>query len=253
VIIGVAGWRGVGVTTTAVAAATGIAARGSRPWLVEADPAGSVLAARLGSGAQHVGGLERVAFPTTKGTIADRLGEVALVSGGVRVVLAPGDPFRAAACHQPRVPWASALHDLAAPVVIDLGTLRPGSPQLPILSLLDVLLLVANPDTVSIVSTLDWAAARGRVGPGGDVLPLDITRVVVVDAPVVCERVSRLDAQTELGDRFAGWLPWSPIGVAQLHRGVGSTDRRLRRDPFVQASHHLAERLADWVDMGLTA
>lgn len=252
-IIGVAGWRGVGVTTTALAAATALAARGARPWLVEADPAGSVLGARLAGAAPHVGGLERVAFPTAKGTIAERCAEVALTIAGVRVVLAPGDPFRAAACHQPRMPWAQALRDLGTPVVVDLGTLRPGSPQHAVLSVLDVLVLVANADTVSIVSTLDWAAVRGRVGAGGDVLPLDITRVAVVDAPVACERVSRLDARTELGDRFAGWVPWSAAAVAQLHRGVAPGDRRLRRDPLVQASHQLADQLCDWGGVGMSA
>jgi hypothetical protein len=257
-IIGVGAWRGVGATTTAVAIAAGLAAQGERPWLIEADPAGGVLAARFALAPALAGSLERLAFPATRtgvgttvgtaaSTTADIATDIAADIAGVRLITAPGDPFRAWGCHAPRVPWQTALRELDGPVVIDLGTLRGGAPNHLLMQQLELLLLISTPDVVDVVSTLEWAASRGRPSPDDRGLALDITRVAVVEAPTVSTSSSRPDLEAELGERYAGWLPWAPDAVDLLHRGAGFHHRRLRRHAFTNATEHLIHRVRGWL------
>lgn len=242
-ILGVGSWRGVGATTTAVAIAAVLAARGEQPWLVEADPAGGVLAARFSLPPPLAGALESLAFPTVRGGGIERFTDAALDVSGIHLITAPGDPFRAWGCHSPRFAWQTALRHLEGPVVIDLGRLRGHAPHTVLLQQLDMLLLVTNPDAVSIVGTLEWAASRGRAAPDDLGLALDITRVAVVDAPMISTRVTRTDVDAELGERGAGWLPWSPGAVELMHRGAGFTHKRLRRHALVQGADDLVTRL----------
>jgi hypothetical protein len=246
-IVGVGSWRGVGATTTALAIAASMAADDAQPWLIEADPAGGVLAARLSVERADAGSLERLAFPTARSATLDRFEQAAVSIAGIRVITAPGDPFRAWGCHVPRLAWPALLRELDAPVVVDLGRLRGGAPNASLLAHLDQLLLVSNPDTVSLAATMQWADALGKSSPVDHGLPLDLTRVAIVDAPIVAERVSRTDAETELGDRFAGWLPWAPETIELLHRGAAFGDRRVRRHPLAQATDHLVVRLRHWL------
>ncbi len=253
VVIGVGTWRGTGATTTALALAAALTATGERPWLIEADPAGGVLAARLGG--VTAGALEAVAFPVA-GAARDAVGrfdEVAAVLGGTRLVTAPGDPFRAWACHAPRQPWAGALRRLDGPVVVDLGRLRGAAPHGPVMDQLDQLVLVCDADPVSVVATTEWATAAGRVSPLDAGLALDVVRIVVVDSPASPERVARTDVAAELGDRFAGWLPWAPDAVRHLQRGGTLNDRRLRRHAYTHAVLHVADRLGRWLEAGAAA
>lgn len=246
-IIGVGAWRGVGGTTTAMAIAASLAAQGERPWLVEADPAGGVLAARFALRPGNAGSLEALAFPTTRTGGPRHFAEAAIDIAGVRLITAPGDPFRAWGCHSPRFAWQAALRELDGPVVVDVGTLRGGAVNGVLLQQLELLLLVTNPDAIGVVSTLEWAASRGRCSPDDHGLVLDITRVGIVDAPVVSTRVPRAEVEAELGERFAGWLPWAPDGVDLLHRGAGSAHKRLRRHAFTQATDDLVGRLRGWL------
>ena len=246
-IIGVGSWRGLGATTTALAIAASMAADGEHPWLIEADPAGGVLAARLTIDHAHAGSLERLAFPITRSTTIDRFEQAAAHVAGIRVITAPGDGFRAWGCHLPRLAWPAMLRELDAPVVVDVGRLHGGGPTAALLSQLDQLLLVANPDTVSLAATMQWADSLGTSSPSDAAMSLDLTRVVVVDAPIVAERVGRTEAQTELGDRYAGWLPWVPDTVQLLHRGAGFSDRRVRRQALAQATDHLVIQLRHWL------
>ena len=252
-IIGVATWRGRGATTASLCLASGLVQAGLGPWLVEADPAGGVLAARMPGVRAHAGGLERLAFPAVRSAQRERFDSVAVEVAGIRVIAGPGDPFRAWACHQPRVPWAAALRDLHEPVVVDLGSLRGGSPVGALLDQLDALLLVTTCDVVDIAASVDWATHLGRVAPGIEPLALDITRLVVVDSPGASERVSHARIESELGDRFAAWLPWSPKGIATLCDGTRLDDRRLRRDPIGPASRSLADGVIRRVGLGVTA
>ncbi|MFN8023881.1 MAG: hypothetical protein U0Q03_20280 [Acidimicrobiales bacterium] len=245
-IVGIGSWRGTGATTTALAVTSSLVTLGHHPWLVEADPAGGVLAARLPRRSVVAGRLETVAFPDGIGisaTPADRLRAAAADVAGMRVITGPGDSFRAWACHSPRQPWAQALRDLDGPVVVDLGRLRGGGPVTEVLRQLDLLLLVTDSDAVSITTAADWATALGRVAPLDIPLALDITRFVVVDTPDALDRVGRSQAETELGTRLLGWLPWEPEAVRALYDTVPLTDRRLRRFGLVPAAQQLADRL----------
>ncbi len=245
-IVGVGTWRGTGATTTALLVARMLSAQGERPWLIEADPAGGTLAGRLPLVPDHAGGLERIAFPAGRLTMTERFETVAGDVYGVRLITAPGDPFRGWACHTPRLAWAPSLRELDGPVVIDLGRQHGGAPTSAVLEQLDVLLLTTTPDPVSVVSTLEWARLLGRVSPADAGLPLDLVRLAVVDLPIGHERVPRAHAEDELGDRFAGWLPWSPDVVDLILRGADPTDRRLRRQPLIQATEQLCDRLRTW-------
>jgi hypothetical protein len=117
----------------------------------------------------------------------------------------------------------------------------------PVLDQLDTLLMVADADVVSVVSTMEWAAARGRAAPADATMPADLTRIALVDSPLVSEPIGRTDASVELGDRLVGWLPWDPDAVRALTRGVPFDDRRLRRSEMVQAVHHLTDRLGECI------
>jgi len=205
-----------------------------------------VLAARFPRGVLAVGGLELVAFPDGRSSVVERFDSAAVEVAGMRVVTAAGDPFRAWSCHAPRVPWAASLRELDGPVVVDLGRLRGATPIAALLGQLDVLVLVADADVVSVVATMEWAAALGRVAPADAPMPHDLARIAIVDAPTTFDRIGRTDADAELGDRFAGWMPWEPPAVRLLMGGTRLDDRRLRRSEFVQAAHHLADRLGDW-------
>ena len=243
VIVGVGTWRGLGATTTALGLAVRLAARGERPWLIEADPAGGLLSARSeGRGRGRRARARRL--PQRSGhRHVDRFDAAAEWWNGVRVVSAPGDPFRAWACHQPRLAWASALRELDGPVIVDVGRVRGGAPIADVLGQLDVLLLTVTPDVVELVTTVEWAAQRGRCSALDVGLVVDITRIVVVDAPDRPAPASRTSVEHELGDRFAGWLPWCPSAVDLLRRGAPDTDRRLRRQPWVQSLDALVDRL----------
>lgn len=252
-IVGIGSWRGLGATTTALAVAARLAARGEQPWLIEADPAGGVLMARLEPALAIGGTLESVAFPAQRSAVVDRFERGSLHWNGVRVVTAPGDPFRAWACHHPRLAWAPSLRDLDGPVVVDLGRLRGGGPVDAVLQQLDVLLLVSSSDVVDLVATAEWANLRGRTAASDQGLAVDITRIVVVDAPHATSPATRSMVDFELGDRLAGWLPWSPPGVDLLRRGTAPADRRMRRQPLVQAADVLVDRLRAWMPTGLKA
>lgn len=260
-IIGVASWRGLGATSTALLLAAARSAISTAPasddrhqiehdadpsasptWLIEADPAGGVLAARCA--VASAGGLERLAFPTGPvGTTTERFTDAATALGTVRVVTAPGDPFRAWTCHTPRLSWAASLRELPGSVVVDLGRVRGGAPVQPVLEQLDCLLVVASADAADIVTSASWVEALGRVSPADRGVTVDIARLVVVESPCVAVPSGRADVERELGDRLAGWLPWSPPTVRLVEQGCSLHDRRLRRQPLVRAINTLSLRL----------
>ncbi len=243
-IVGWSAWRGSGATTAALAMAVMTATRVDHPvWLVEADPAGGVLAARLGIDTR-VSGLEHLAFPIgtpPRTEVADDwFAGAAASSGCLRLIPAPGDAFRAWSCHTPRTDWVRALRDLDGDVVIDLGRMRSGSPIGALLDRLDLLLLVSADDVASVAATVEWAEARGQVAPQTTALAHDITRIVVADTPGSPESIGWSSAHDELGDRVIGRLPWSPDTAAALNRGASLNPKRLGRDPLLAAVEHIA-------------
>lgn len=245
-IIGWGSWHGSGATTGALAMAVSLAARGDEPvWLIEADPCGGVLAARLGLH-ELVGGLERLAFPTG-GAVrppesAAWFAGAAAVAGNLHLVPAPGDAFRAWSCHSPRADWPGALRELPGHTVVDLGRLHPGAPVGAVLDRLDELMVVVSDDVVSVAAAVEWAEARGRVAPQAACLAHDIARLVLASAPGSPEPIGCMATEVELGDRLAGRLPWAPDTAAALHRGVDLGSRRWAREPLLHAIGHLVER-----------
>lgn len=233
-IIAVGAWRGAGATTTALLLAAHLAAAdASGAWLIEADPAGGTLAGRMQLAPHTIGGLERVAFPSQRAASAEALSAVAH-GDRLRIITAPADPFRAFACHQPRVLWAPALRELDRPVVVDVGRLRAGSPVGQLLTHADHVLVVTAPETSAAVSATEWLQAGGRVSPAEPGLPDGKARLVVVDSPGGVG-FARTTLVSELGSRCAGWMPWDPAVVDLVHRGAVATDRRVRRSPLAQA------------------
>lgn len=233
-IIAVTSWRGMGTTTTALALAACAARSGEGAWLLEADPAGGVLAGRVHLAPITVGGLERVAFPTDRCSLVEALHDVAHQQGRLRIVTAPADPFRAHSCHRPRAPWGDALSELSGTVVVDIGRMRAGSPTWPLVQRADVVLCVCSPEVSAAVSAGEWLGAAGRVAPSEPGFA-GAARLVVVDAPcgVAFPRAGLL---AELGDACVGWLPWDPPAVDLLHRGAAADDRRLQRSPLITAA-----------------
>lgn len=248
-IVGVGCWRGTGASTTALLLAAALGERVGSAWLVEGDAAGGVLANRVGLAHDDLDGpggvgIERLATARADHPDAARhLDEVGVDLGAFVLVPAPADPFRAAPCLTTRVAWIHSLRTLPAPVVVDVGRLRPGSVPWPLIAVLDGLLLVTTPEANALVATDDWISADGRVLHGDTGLGNTAVSIVVADAPVVEQRFARRVAEAELGDRLAAWLPWSPDGVAALLRGADLTDRRVRRRGLASAARRLASRV----------
>lgn len=239
-IIAVGSWRGTGTTTTALLLATCLSIRdATESWLIEADPAGGAIAGRMQLSGHSIGGLERVAFPTERVSPVEAFNLNAHQVGRLRVITAPSDPFRAHACHQPRLPWLTSLRDLGDHVVVDVGRLRGGTSAWQVMAMADVVLLVTAPEISAAVSASEWMQADGRVSPADPGLPSGKTRLVFVDAPggIAFPRTMLSD---ELGDQFAAWFPWEQSAVDLVHRGAMPDDRRLRRSALIAAATGLA-------------
>jgi hypothetical protein len=175
---------------------------------------------------------------------------VAHVAGGRRIVLGPADPFRAFACHQPRKPWAPALRELPGTVIIDVGTLRAGSPVWPVLAQVDAVLLVASPEASAAVSATEWVKAAGRISPADPGLRDTPAYIAFVGSPAGIS-FPKATLQSELADRCAGWLPWEPATVDLVHRGASASDRRLRRSALLGAVSQMVARLTTPQAVGL--
>jgi MinD-like ATPase involved in chromosome partitioning or flagellar assembly len=242
-IVAVSSWRGIGATTAALALAACAARDTDGAWLVEADPAGGTLAGRMRFAPTTVGGLERVAFPNDRCSLVEALHDIAHHDGRLRIVTAPADPFRAHACHRPRVAWVEALTELSGTVVIDIGRMRAGSPAWPVVQRADVLLAVTSPEVSAAVAAGEWLSAEGRVAPTEPGFDGTTARLVVVDSPGGLA-FARSGLLADLADGCAGWLPWDPAAVDLLHRGATADDRRLARSPLVTAAGRIVEALS---------
>lgn len=244
-IIAVTSWRGVGTTTTALVLAAALAVT-DETWLVEADPAGGVLSGRLHVAAKELGALERLSFPT--GSTVPSVDELAHHRGALHVLTAPVDPFRASACHTPRMPWSSSLRELGRDVVLDVGRMRQGTPAWSLLTLADVVVSVLSPEVGAAVASAEWLRAAGRVSSSDPGLDVDDVRMAAVASPggVAFDRTALAD---EFGERWGAWLPWEPAVVDLVERGAGLDDRRLRRSALVAACTELAESLARRVEV----
>ena len=236
-LIAVGSWRGTGTTTSALLLAAAAATGGDQSWLVEADPAGGVLATRAAdlAGCNSLG---RVAFDPLGESAFRALEASARRLGRVNVVTGPWDSFQAwSAIASPRTPWVDALRRLDGTVVVDVGSLRGGSvPTWPIIERADVLVMVTTPEPASLTATVAWMDSKGQSAPGVAGLSLDTARLLVVDAPVASvERFDRSVA-SELGTRLVGWWPWEPKVIDHLHRGGSLDHRSIRRFALVRST-----------------
>lgn len=242
-IIAVGGWRGQGASVTSLLLAWCAAlVDETGAWLIEADPAGGVLAGRLQLPTHSVGGLERVAFPQGH-SVAEALVSVAHQPAGsagrLHVVAAPVDPFRAHACHQPRAAWWSALRDLPGHVVIDVGSLRAGTPAQPLIDSADHVLVTTSPEVSAAVSASEMVGSGGRISATEHRFATDRARIVIVDSPSgISFPASTL--QQQLGAQCVGVLPWDPAAVDLVHRGAGLGERRLKRSSLIAAAQRIA-------------
>lgn len=241
-IVTIGAWRGVGATSAALLLATTLASE-SDAWLIEADPAGGSLAGRLPMAPHAIGGLERIAFATDRQSAPEAFGAVAHVVGSLRVVTAPADPFRAFACHHPRVPWAASLRDLPGPVVVDAGRLRGGTPAWPLLELADQVIVVSSPEVTAAVAATEWVQAGGRVSPADPGRAEGRTTIAFVESPGGVA-FSRSRLQSAIGDLASvAFLRWEPAAVDLVHRGATGTDRRFRRSGLMAEVAALATNL----------
>lgn len=236
-IIAVGSWRGIGTTTSALLLAAAAASRGEDSWLVEADPAGGVLASRAPDLA-GVNSLGRVAFESVGDTAVRALAGSARPLGRVSVITGPWDSFQAwSAVATPRTPWFDALRRLDGTVVVDVGSLRGGSvPSWPIIERADALVMVTTPEPAALTSTVAWMDAKGQSAPGVAGLSLDTARLLVVDSPTASGERFDVSVSTELGSRLVGWWPWEPKVIDHLHRGGSLDHKSIRRFALVRSA-----------------
>lgn len=232
-MVAVGGWRGVGTTTAALALAAAWGQRANDVVLVEADPAGGVLAGRIAAPSERVGGLESLAFPLHGSSV--EIDDVAVPLGDTRVVLGSADPFRAAACHRPRHSWLTTLAERPGMSVIDVGRLHGARPTGAVLERCERVVVVMSPEVASAVSTVEWVRSGGRVSTHDAEVTASAIRLLVVEQPTGVA-FGRRALMSELGALLVGWLPWDLATVDLLHRGASLNDRRVRRTEFAAAA-----------------
>lgn len=247
-IIAVTSWRGWGASTLALAIARHVSSQGDDSWMIEADPAGGVLAGRVTLDRATVGGLERVAFPPERRAAVELLHEVAHHAGSLHIVTAPLDPFGAGLCHRPRLQWQDALAELHGAVVVDVGRWRANSAAWPLLQAADEIVCVVAPEVGAAVATREWQQADGRSAPGEVGVPAGRVRLAVVDVPggVTFPRTALL---ADLGDSCIGWLPWDASDVAAVHRLHEPLARRSLRNSYAAEVGRLVAQLGPRLDV----
>lgn len=229
-IIAVAGTKGAPGATTAC---FGIACflRRNRPVImVEADPEGGCLAARLGLAQEP--GLSTLAAAGRHELCENVLAaHVQSGPGGLGLLVAPSAPSQARASLRAAGALGRTLTELSqADVVIDAGRLDAESPALPLVRVAEQVLLFASP-------TLEGAdAAAVRLSELGD-LRRRTHLVTVGDGPYAGDEVARV-----LAIDHAGRLPHDPASASMLW---SSTERSLdSRRPFLRSLAQLAGQLA---------
>lgn len=231
-----------GVTTTVLALAA-VWPQDREPFLFEGDPAGGDIVARLASLEGDSGGL-RDAPSTVQLAAASRRGLDAITLmehaqrlpgiGEVRALVSPASAFAASMALGELVNADIAGH-LAAltthDVLLDAGSVHPGSPTLALLRAARWLHVIARPTLESILHTRELVGALSGVGVRCGV-------VVVGDRPY-----SPLDVAEATGAQLIGSLPFDPVGAAAL-AGEARNAKILGRSRLVRAAAVLAQSLA---------
>jgi Flp pilus assembly CpaE family ATPase len=198
--------------------------------LVEADPAGGDLAARLGLSADP--GLVSLAASARHGDqTIDVWAHSQVLPAGGRVVLAPTDSTRsstAVAAVADRLPaLVRAGVDRA---VIDVGRWSADAATTAVLSRSDVVILVARPDLAGIDH------ARTAANTITEISGALISVVLCGDRPYGPDDVARSTVA-----RLSFALPIDRRSAADLYM---SPPNKLRRSPLIRAARSLTEQLA---------
>jgi len=232
-----------GVTTTVLA----LAARWSEhrePFVVEADPAGGDMVARLASLEGDTGGLRdtpstvQLAAASRRGLSSTTLLEHAQRLPGlgeVRALVSPASAFASTTALGELVNADLAGH-LAAlsshDVLVDAGTIHPASPILTVLRSIRWLNVVARPTLESILHTRELITALAAMG-------VRCTVIVIGDRPY-----SPIDVAEATGTHLLGSLPSDPIGAAAL-AGEARSPKILGRSRLIRSAAVIASSLSD--------
>lgn len=221
-----------GATTLALALAASLPGDEGRPViLIEADPDGGSLAARLGLGYEP--GLATLATAARRGLDEDTLlAHSQALAGRVRVVPGPAGAARSraavGACGER---MADCLRDVArCDVVVDVGRAVAPSPATVVASAADVCLLVVRPE-VDQVQHAD-AALRLLEQEG-----CNAGLLCVGDRPY-----SPVDVAAHLGAPLLGVVAYDERGAGALTTGAGG-ERSLRRSMFWRSAADVAAAL----------
>jgi hypothetical protein len=231
-----------GVTTTVLALATRWPQH-REPLVVEADPAGGDLVARLASLTADDSALRespstvQLAAVSRSGLTTRRLLEHLQRlpgPGEVRALIAPSGPFAATTAIEALTTGGlgrclSELHEMDS--LVDVGRIDPGSPALPLIRAADQFVLVVRPSLESVVHTRDlWSSMRST--------GVQASVVVVGDRPYAPVEV----ADAIAADDLLGVLPEDPVGAAAL-AGNARSPKILARTRLVRAADDIASRL----------
>jgi hypothetical protein len=219
--------RSCGVTTLALGlAATWPAER--RVLVVEADPAGGMLAAASGWPAEP--SLVSLAAAARRG------GEPALIwehchqlPGGAFVLAAPALGEQARSALGMLGPLFARLGELDGDVLMDCGRLDPRSPALGLWERADRRILVSRPRLADLQALASWLE--------GHQAPAEVGLVTVGDGPY-----AEAEIADTLGLEVLSRLPWDPDGSEALV-SIPSSARALRMAPLVRSARTLADQL----------
>ena len=221
----------VGATTLGFAL---VAGRAPDALLVEVDPDGGSLAARLGISEDP--GLTSAAAACRHGQMSGRAEDHVHTARGVRVLPAPTSPRQVRSCLAAaaesldlQVWWASRT------CVLDCGRLDADSPVVPLIGGTSALVWVTRP-TVEGADALAVRLAELASLPARSVL------VTAGEGPY---RPDEVAAALELP--LIGHVPFDPRGAAWLWEDPSS--RRWRRSPLGRAAYSIGEALASRYDL----
>lgn len=227
-----------GVTTACLALA-GVWPQGRGVRIIEADPDGGTLAARLGLAAEP--GLSTFAIASRRAAASDEVGRHSqtIPGGEVTVLVAPptGEQVgRSLGILADRLP--SCLREDDGDALVDIGRIRPGTPAWPLVEAADAVLLVARPR----VEELQQLPARLRaLRAAGSKVGL----LLVGDEPY-----PRTEVASALDVEVVGVLADDARGAAALY---GEGDGRLARSALVRSARDVADLLATWSTAAVVA
>jgi Mrp family chromosome partitioning ATPase len=229
--------RAPGASTMGLGVARHRAGGGHRCLLVEADPSGGCLAARLGAPAAP--GLVQVAAAARNAEPVQALGAGRRgLTAGLDVVCAPPAAAQSvAALSALGAGFADALAGSDDEVVVDVGRISADGPAAPFVRSASLTLIAARPQLAELAAAgplLAELAAAGRL----------VGLVLIEAGPQAAEpRVEPAEAFAAVAGQAAltAVLPHDPTGVRTLYTAAG-TDRLARRRPLARALADLAGR-----------